>query len=163
VLARRECMSSQRMLAYVKVSIRDAKSWLREAEGGRAFLKVGSLRIDRVRLAGFVDRVYEYKNRVELVLTDGSGELVVKVWSEKLGMVDGVNRGSAIEVFGVLRRYRDVTYVSPDIIRPVSGDVVRLRALEAKLVRELLSNTDKLKSASLAEGDLGAQEEAQPG
>ncbi|RLE74031.1 MAG: hypothetical protein DRJ56_08235 [Thermoprotei archaeon] len=163
MLARRECMSSQRMLAYVKVSIRDAKSWLREAEGGRAFLKVGSLRIDRVRLAGFVDRVYEYKNRVELVLTDGSGELVVKVWSEKLGMVDGVNRGSAIEVFGVLRRYRDVTYVSPDIIRPVSGDVVRLRALEAKLVRELLSNTDKLKSASLAEGDLGAQEEAQPG
>jgi len=163
VLTRRERMGSQRILAYVKVSIRDVKSWLREAEGGRAFLEVGPFRMDRVRLAGFVDRVYEYKNRVELVLTDGSGELVVKVWSEKLDMLDGVDRGSAIEVFGVLRRYRDVTYVRPDIIRPVSGDVVRLRALEAKLVRGLLSNTDKSRGASLAEGDLGAQEEAQPG
>ena len=128
-------MSEDYIKSYVKLSIKDIISLKKETLGSRVILLVDGRKIVKVRAIGTVSRVYEYKNRVELVIDDGSGELVVKVWSDKLSMVEGIDKGQTIEVFGSLRTYKGVIYLNPDKMIRVTPEHLKLRALESKLIK----------------------------
>lgn len=128
-------MSEDYIKSYVKLSIKDIISLKKETLGSRVILLVDGRKIVKVRAIGTVSRVYEYKNRVELVIEDESGELVVKVWSDKLSMVEGIDKGQTIEVFGSLRTYKGVIYLNPDKMIRVTPEHLKLRALESKLIK----------------------------
>jgi len=128
-------VSEDYIKSYVKLSIKDIISLKKETLGSRVILLVDGRKIVKVRAIGTVSRVYEYKNRVELVIEDESGELVVKVWSDKLSMVEGIDKGQTIEVFGSLRTYKGVIYLNPDKMIRVTPEHLKLRALESKLIK----------------------------
>lgn len=124
--------------SYVKLSIKDILSLKKELLGNRVLLLTNGPKVLKVRVVGTVSRVYEYKNRVELVIDDETGELLVKVWSDKLNMIEDINKGQTIEVFGNLRTYRGTIYLNPDRIVKVTPEYLKLRALESKLIKSTL-------------------------
>lgn len=124
--------------SYVKLSIKDVLNLRKEILRSRVFLLVGDYKIINVRVVGTISRVYEYKNRVELVISDETGELTVKVWSDKLSMIENLDKGQVVEVFGNLRVYKGTVYLNPDNIIRVPFEYLRLRALESKLIKLML-------------------------
>jgi len=123
---------------YVKMRIKDVLNSKKEMLGSRVIILAGKYKVPRIRVVGVVDRVYRYKNRVELVIDDGTGEITVKVWNEKLTAIENIEKGQTVEVFGSLRTYKDVIYINPDKILEVTPDYLKLRTLEAELIKSMM-------------------------
>lgn len=124
--------------SYVKMLIKDILNFRKELRGSRVFILTKEFKVSRVRVVGVINRVYEYKNRVELVIDDGTGEIIVKVWSDKLNDIKDIEKDQVVEVFGSLRVYKDTIYINLDRVVKVAPDYLKLRRLEAELIKSVL-------------------------
>ncbi len=131
---------------YLKLPIKEILTSDKEVKDNFVYLILPITTSSRVRVIGKLTRIYEYKNRVELIVDDDTSEIVVKVWEDKLDLIKDINKGDIIEVFGVLRIYRDNIYISPEIIMKRDEKYLELRKIEYELIKKYLqkiSNTNK--------------------
>lgn len=122
---------------YLKVRIKDLFNYEKEIRNSFVYLILNGVTSSKVRVLGKITRIYEYKNRVELVVNDGTSEIVVKVWEDKMKLLENIKKNDTVEVFGILKIYRENLYISPDYIIKRDEKFVTLRKLEYELIKRL--------------------------
>lgn len=124
---------AKRWVAY-KLRIKDLLS-ARYAEDG--FLNYRGLQINRVRLMGTVvsklvseDRKYGF-----FIIDDGTETIRIRSFEDSLDLVEKVETGDLVDVFGRIRKYEDELYVIPEIVKKIEDpnlEILRKAELEVQ-------------------------------
>lgn len=124
--------------AYVKACIAAIVEAEKKEQGSYVILLTGDGRvISKVRVLGRVVEVSDLGRRIDLVLDDGTGTLLVRVWEDKRWMVEDVVEGDYVDVFARVRSFRDTLYLSPDIVVKASEEMLEVRRLELEVLERL--------------------------
>lgn len=75
--------------------------------------------ISRAKIVGTVTEKFVKDDRKfgSLSVDDGTGAINVRVFSDGLKLIEGVNAGELVSVVGKVRSYNDEIYVSPDFVK----------------------------------------------
>jgi len=119
------------------------KMWISNLLNGKFFnsaaqyepniLEVDDLKISRVNLLGtIVDKFSKKDNRyVSVTLDDSSAAIDLKCWGEDTQDLENIEVGDFILVIGKVKRYNDLLYLAPEIVRRVDNPLwLKLRKLE---------------------------------
>ncbi len=121
--------------AYVKACIAAIIEAEKEEQGSYVALLTEEGRlIRRVRVLGRAVEVSDMGRRIDLMLDDGTGTLLVRVWEDRRGMVEDIVEGDYVDVFARVRSFRDTLYLSPDIVVKVSKEMFEVRRLELEVL-----------------------------
>jgi len=95
------------------------------------------MKVSRVNLVGVViDRfVSEDGNYAFLTIEDGTESVRAKVFKEKVGLIDGIEKGDTVLVIGKVKEYNGEKYINLELVRKVDVNYEILRKLE--LAKEL--------------------------
>lgn len=91
-------------------------------------------KVSRVNLTGVVLEKEEKKSATSLVLDDGSGQITVRSFEEIKRLKD-IKIGEGILVVGKIRTFNNERYISPEIIRKVDMNWLKMRRLELEKER----------------------------
>jgi RPA family protein len=95
------------------------------------------MKVSRVNLIGVViDKfVSEDGNYAFLTIEDGTESIRAKVFKEKVGLIDGIEKGDTVLVIGKVKEYNGEKYINLELVRKVDVNYEILRKLE--LAKEL--------------------------
>jgi RPA family protein len=95
------------------------------------------MKVSRVNLVGVViDKfVSEDGNYAFLTIEDGTESIRAKVFKEKVGLIDGIEKGDTVLVIGKVKEYNGEKYINLELVRKVDVNYEILRKLE--LAKEL--------------------------
>jgi len=95
------------------------------------------MKVSRVNLVGVViDKfVSEDGNYAFLTIEDGTESIRAKVFKEKVGLIDGIEKGDTVLVIGKVKEYNGEKYINLELVRKVDVNYEVLRKLE--LAKEL--------------------------
>jgi RPA family protein len=95
------------------------------------------MKVSRVNLVGVViDKfVSEDGNYAFLTIEDGTESIRAKVFKEKVGLIDGIEKGDTVLVIGKVKEYNGEKYINLEFVRKVDVNYEILRKLE--LAKEL--------------------------
>ena len=97
-----------------------------------SFALVDGLLIDRVNVVGTILHKEQIGTITNLLLDDGTGKIIVRLFEEvKNGVAATV--GVALLVIGKVREYNQEKYLSPEIIKVVHPEWLKVRSLELGL------------------------------
>ena len=85
-----------------------------------------------VRVLGKVSDKYIGDKYSTITILDKSGNIRVKVFGEDVKLLEKIEQEDIVDVFGVVREYRDEKYVLPSIVRKVDEEYLGLREVELK-------------------------------
>ena len=83
----------------------------------------------RVNLIATIVMTEKMGNITNILLDDGSGRIVLRCFEENK-IVEALRIGESVLVIGRVRKYNGENYVSPEIVRKISPEWLRIRALE---------------------------------
>ena len=118
----------------IKVRIGDLLLGKPIMDGERfSFLELGDKKIVRVNLIGNI--IDKYENGGErkyyfFTLDDGSGQIKLKCFGDEADKFKEVSQGQTVLVLGVLRRFNNETYISPEVIKEQDTRYLLIRKLE---------------------------------
>ncbi len=95
------------------------------------YLLIKGNKVSRVNLIGVVlDK--EVKGAItNLILDDGSGKIVIRSF-ESIKNLKEIEIGESVSIVGKVRSFNKEKYISPEIIKKVSKDWLKIRSLELK-------------------------------
>lgn len=88
-------------------------------------------RIKKVRVLGRVMDVREGPKRADYTISDGSGEITLRVWEERMSLLENIGVGDIIEVFAFPRVWAGTLYLVPAIVSKRGEDA--LEGLDEKI------------------------------
>ncbi len=97
------------------------------------YLELGNKRISRTNIVGNIIDKYESegeKNYIFFTLDDGSGQIKLKSFGEDSEKLKGVKQGETVVVIGVVRNWKNETYIQPEIISERDPKYLLVRKLE---------------------------------
>lgn len=97
------------------------------------YININEKRVSRVNIICTVISKYEPEesNYVSLNLDDGTGSIQAKAWNEDAKHFENVEVGDLVLLIGRVRRYNDLVYLSPEIVKPLKNiEWVKLRKKE---------------------------------
>lgn len=100
-----------------------------------SFLELGDKRVVRVNLIGNVVEKYDTNNEKKytfITLDDGSGQIKLKAFGNDSDKLRELNEGETILAIGVLRKFNEEIYISPEIIKKQDPKYLLLRKLEVE-------------------------------
>jgi len=95
-------------------------------------------KVRKVRVLGRINEIRRLSGRSDCLLSDDSGSVIVRVWEEKLHLLEEVREGDIVEVFAYPRVWEGEIYLSPIIIARRSEQALERREREIAEVREFL-------------------------
>ncbi|GEM_PF-2619074 len=95
-----------------------------------------AVRVRRVRVYGVVEGLSASERRVDFTVRLGEAGVLVRAWQENMDVVEGVEEGTWVEVFGTLRLAGEVVYVSPLIVREKRLDWTELVKRDREVLAE---------------------------
>jgi len=98
-----------------------------------SFLELGDKKIVRINIIGNI--VDKYENEGErkysfFTLDDGSGQIKIKCFGDDSQKFKNFFQGQTILLIGVLRRFNDEIYISPEIMKEEDPKYLLIRKLE---------------------------------
>lgn len=100
------------------------KAWIKNLKEGTE---------GEVRALGKVADKYTGDKYASITIADKSGEIRVKAFGEDARLVEGIENGDFVDVFGVVKEYQGEKYVLPGIVRKVEAEFSVLREAELGL------------------------------
>lgn len=96
------------------------------------YVEVKEWKVSRVNVvATIVDKFLgEDGSYGTLMIDDGSGNLRVRGWQEEAKLFEGVNVGDVVLIVGRVKDYTGEIYLSPEIIKKLDTDWLKLRQKE---------------------------------
>ena len=86
-------------------------------------------KVSRVNLMGIVLNKEVNQNTLNLLLDDSSGNITIRFF-EKMKNLDTINIGDTILLVGKIRIFNEEKYITPEIIKKVDKNWLKLRRLE---------------------------------
>lgn len=130
-------MAIQRQIAY-KVWIGDllGKKLVKAlGEWEPNYLEIKDLKVSRVNLvATIVDKFGNDTGYGTLMIDDGSGNIRVRAWQDETKLFDDISVGDVIIIIGRVKDYTEEIYVSPEIIKKLDSDWLKLRQKELEFL-----------------------------
>jgi len=83
-----------------------------------------------VRVLGKVSDKYVAETFGSLTIFDKSGKVQVRVFKEDMKKIEEIENEDVVDVFGVVKDYKEEKYVLPSIVRKVEKEYIGLRAAE---------------------------------
>jgi len=120
-----------RQIAY-KMTIGEINrsKYIQENEQGLSYLQTEDQRsIFRLNMVGIIINIQKQGNITNLWLEDGTEKIIVRIFEEN-DKVSSLFPGEVVLIIGKVRSYNQERYISPEIIKKVSSDWLKLRRLE---------------------------------
>lgn len=97
------------------------KAWIKDLKNGIE---------GEVRALGKVSDRYSGEKYASVTIFDCSGDIRVKVFGDAIRLLEGVEDGDVVDVFGVVKEYQNEKYVLANIVRKVDDGYLALREAE---------------------------------
>ncbi|MEM1508799.1 MAG: hypothetical protein QW291_06065 [Thermofilaceae archaeon] len=78
------------------------------------------LKVNRVRMAGKVKELHDFRKFIEIMIIDDEGNARVRAWNNVANKLRSFPIDNCIEVFGRIGSFRDETYIAADFFRTIS-------------------------------------------
>jgi len=102
-------------------------------------------RARRVRVLSRVADISERERRIDCLLMDDTGQVIVRAWDEKRDLLEGLRVNDLVDVFAYPREFREELYLVPIIVVRVDEETLRARREEIKDIRKHLIKIESYK------------------
>ncbi len=130
--------------AYFKVKAEEIEKGRIEKQGFFTYISIeweGVLfRTRRVRVAGRVADIVPMSRRIDVLLIDDTGQVLIRAWDDKKVLVENLDINDIVDVFGTLRIYNNERYIVPIIVVRIDERRLEERIKEIKEDRRYLIN-----------------------
>ncbi len=130
--------------AYFKVKAEEIEKGRIEKQGFFTYISIeweGVLfRTRRVRVAGRVADIVPMSRRIDVLLIDDTGQVLIRAWDDKKVLVENLDINDIVDVFGTLRIYNNERYIVPIIVVRIDERKLEERIKEIKEDRRYLIN-----------------------
>ena len=110
-------------------------------------MEIEGKNVSRINLiANVVDKFLQEgeKKYGTLTLDDATGQIAVKFFGEDVNRLEEVQQGDTLLVIGLLRSWKDQTYITPEIIKKKEPEYLLIRKLEIDAEQKPLLSTEKV-------------------
>jgi len=128
--------------AFFKVKIYEILSSEVLKENSRTYIllkwKGFKFKISKVRVAG---KVLEIRNRGDFwdcTISDNTGNIIMREWNKQGNMLSELHIQDTIDVFALIREFKNIPYLVPTIITKITIEALKKRDDEIKLAREAI-------------------------
>lgn len=112
-------------------------SYIENDEGTPNYLLAKNKKIYRFNLLAVILELNQQGSILNITVDDGSGKIILRIFEENKS-VNNLVIGESILIIGKLRKYNHERYISPEIIKKVDGDWLKVRSL--KIDRNKINN-----------------------
>jgi len=121
-------------------------SYIENDEGTPNYLLAKNKKIYRFNLLAVILELNQQGSILNITIDDGSGKIILRIFEENKS-VKNLVIGESILIIGKLRKYNHERYISPEIIKKVDEDWLKVRSLKIdknKINIEIEENSPKL-------------------
>ena len=111
------------------------------------FIELHDKRIARVNIiANIVDKYNQEGEKKYLTYTidDATGQIKIKIFGEDVDKFSKYNQGDTIAIIGMLRKWNNEIYITPEIIKKKDAKFLLIRKIEAELEEPKVLDKSKL-------------------
>lgn len=120
-------------------------SYIENDEGTPNYLLAKNKKIYRFNLLAVILELNQQGSILNITIDDGSGKIILRIFEENKS-VKNLVIGESILIIGKLRKYNHERYISPEIIKKVDEDWLKVRSLKIdknKINIEIEENSPK--------------------